>query len=205
MLLRPRSPVERYGSEPSAAGKLALEMPQPICKRIGMNNRVVADHTDIAALGAFETEIHEVAPAALAPRLPFRHLAIVLDDRDDVPLPGEPLDGAVVRAAVNHDDLVGNIDLARTHTRDGRLQERQPVVGAQHDRNLRGNNRLRHAQHRRTASNRSRNASTSLTKAFGVLVLAIFRPASMSWRRNPSSVASFTTASAIWSGEVGST
>src|SRR5579872_934414 len=205
MLLRPRTPVKCNPPDPSPAGKLALEMPQPICKCIGMNNRVVADHTDIATLGAFETEIHEVTPTALAPGLPFRHLAIVLDDGDDVPLLGEPLDGAVVRAAVDDDDLVGNINLARTHTRDGRLQERQPVVGAQHDRNLRRNNRIRHAQHRRTASNRSRKASTSLTKTFGVLVLAIFRPASMSWRRNPSSVASFTTASAIWSGEVGST
>src|SRR5579883_2135533 len=146
-----------------------------------MNDRVVADHADIATLGTFEAEIHEIAPTALAPRLTVNRFSIVLDNRDDIALTCEPLAGAVVRTAVDNDDLVGNIDLAGSNAGDGRLQEGQPVVGAEHDRNLRGRIRFRHAQHRRTASNRSRNASTSLTNISGVLASAISRPASASF------------------------
>ena len=91
-----------------------------------------AYQANVTALGALECEIHEVAPAALAPGLAFRNLAIVLDDRDDIALLREPVDGAISGAAIDDDDLIGNVDLAGTHAGNGRLQKRQPVIGAQY-------------------------------------------------------------------------
>ena len=97
-------------------------------------DRVVADQADVAALGAFEAEIHEIAPAALAPSLAFRHLAIVLDDRDDITLLRQPANRAIGGAAI-HDQIFDPRVILREHTADGFFDERGGVESRRNDAN----------------------------------------------------------------------
>src|ERR1700688_530374 len=86
VLHRPRPPIERQAAETPPLLELAIKAPDAVRDRVGVNDGIVADQADVAALRAFEAEIHEIAPAALAPARLADHLAIVLNDGDDVAL-----------------------------------------------------------------------------------------------------------------------
>ena len=61
----PRTPVERQRPSLREAVASRSKMAHTVRQRIRMNHGIVADQTDVAALGAFEAEVHEIAQSCL--------------------------------------------------------------------------------------------------------------------------------------------
>ena len=82
-------------------------------------------------MGNLESKIHEVTPTALAHLFAVDHIDVVLDDRDDVLLFGQPAERPVVRTAIHHDDLEREATCAAPDAPDRRLEIGKAVQGAQ--------------------------------------------------------------------------
>ena len=132
-LFRPRTPIERQAAECATARELTIESPDAVRDRVRVHHRIVAQHADITALRAFEGQVGEVTPAPLPLERALAHLAIVLDDGQNVFLADQPFETTIARAALDHDDFGREFHLACADAGDRGFQEWQSLISCQHD------------------------------------------------------------------------
>ena len=137
-LLGPVAPKKSHGPHMLSGSEPRLEEAATIVDRPWHNQAVITEHADIFALCAAESEVHEVPPGAPLDRSSLPFPAIVLDDGNDVLLLQQPRQRPVGRAAIDDDDLGGEMagNQFRADTFNRAPEELFPIIGANDDGNV---------------------------------------------------------------------